>query len=388
MFLRFLCLVFLTTSVFANSQSFEDFLNQVRKTATEQGVSKATIDKAFFGLTPNLDILKSDSAQAEFNQNFWHYVNKRVSQVRLNNGNDTLKQNASLLNKTSQKYGVPAYVLVAFLGLESNYGNYMGNENLVRSLATLAYDPRRSGFFTKEFIALLKLIDNNTIPLDAKGSWAGAMGAVQFMPTNVIAYGVDANNDGKVNLWNDKEDIYASAANFLNKLGWEKGEKWGREASIPKNFDYRLTGLETKRTVNEWAALGILRGNGSRLPKSNFKASLIVPMGHRGPAFLVYRNFDTILGWNRSILYALSVAYLSDRLNGNGKLTAKSIDEPLLSKEDVLQIQNTLNILGYDTGTPDGMTGPKTRRATRMFQSDIGLVADGYVGYELFQQLQ
>jgi membrane-bound lytic murein transglycosylase B len=388
MFLRFLCLVFLTTSIFANSQSFEDFLNQVRKTATEQGVSKATIDKAFFGLTPNLDILKSDSAQAEFNQNFWHYVNKRVSQVRLNNGNDTLKQNASLLNKTSQKYGVPAYVLVAFLGLESNYGNYMGNENLVRSLATLAYDPRRSGFFTKEFIALLKLIDKNTIPLDAKGSWAGAMGAVQFMPTNVIAYGVDANNDGKVNLWNDKEDIYASAANFLKKLGWKKREKWGREASIPKNFDYRLTGLETKRTVNEWAALGVLRGNGSRLPNSNFKASLIVPMGHRGPAFLVYRNFDTILGWNRSILYALSVAYLSDRLNGNGKLTAKSIDEPLLSKVDVLQIQNTLNILGYNTGTPDGMVGPKTRQATRLFQSDIGLVADGYVGYELFQQLQ
>ena len=388
MFLRFLCLVFLTTSIFANPQSFEDFLNQVRKTATEQGVSKATIDKAFFGLTPNLDILKSDSAQAEFNQNFWHYVNKRVSQVRLNNGNDTLKQNASLLNKTSQKYGVPAYVLVAFLGLESNYGNYLGNKNLVQSLATLAYDPRRSSFFTKELIALLKLIDKNTIPLDAKGSWAGAMGAVQFMPTNVIAYGVDANNDGKVNLWNDKEDIYASAANFLKKLGWEKGEKWGREAIIPKNFDYRLTGLEIKKTVNEWAALGVLRGNGSRLPKSNFKSSLIVPMGHRGPAFLVYRNFDTILGWNRSILYALSVAYLSDRLNGNGKLTAKSIDEPLLSKEDILQIQNTLNLLGYDTGTPDGMAGPKTRRATRMFQSDIGLIADGYVGYELFQQLQ
>ena len=388
MFLRFLCLVFLTTSVFANSQSFEDFLNQVRKTATEQGVSKATIDKAFFGLTPNPDILKSDSAQAEFNQNFWHYVNKRVSQVRLNNGNDTLKQNALLLNKTSQKYGVPTHILVAFLGLESNYGNYMGNKNLVQSLATLAYDPRRSSFFTKELIALLKLIDKNTIPLDAKGSWAGAMGAVQFMPTNVIAYGVDANNDGKVNLWNDNEDIYASAANFLKKLGWEKGEKWGREAIIPKNFDYRLTGLEIKKTVNEWAALGVLRGNGSRLPKSNFKSSLIVPMGHRGPAFLVYRNFDTILGWNRSILYALSVAYLSDRLNGNGKLTAKSIDEPLLSKEDILQIQNTLNLLGYDTGTPDGMAGPKTRRATRMFQSDIGLIADGYVGYELFQQLQ
>jgi len=388
MFLRFFCLVFLTTSVFANSHSFEEFLDQVRKTATEQGVSKSTIDKAFFELTPRPSAIASDKAQAEFNQNFWHYVNKRVSKVRLNNGKDTLKKNASLLSKTSEKYGVPAYVIIAFLGLESNYGNYMGSESLIRSLATLAYDKRRSKFFTRELIAVLKLMDKKTIPFDATGSWAGAMGAVQFMPTNVIAYGVDANNDGKVDLWNEKADIYASAANFLNKLGWKNGEKWGREALIPKNFDYQLTGLNNEKTVNEWAALGVRRGNNSNLPKSNFKASLIVPMGHRGPAFLVYRNFDAIMGWNRSILYALSVAYLSDRLNGNGKLSAKTIDEPLLSKEDIMQIQNTLNLLGYDTGTPDGMAGSKTRQATRKFQSDIGLTADGYVGYELFQQLQ
>ena len=388
MFLRFFCLIFLTTSVFASSHSFEEFLDQVRKTATEQGVSKSTIDKAFFELTPRPSAIASDKAQAEFNQNFWHYVNKRVNKVRLNNGKDTLKKNASLLSKTSEKYGVPAYVIVAFLGLESNYGNYMGSESLIRSLATLAYDKRRSKFFTRELIAVLKLMDKKTIPFDATGSWAGAMGAVQFMPTNVIAYGVDANNDGKVDLWNEKADIYASAANFLNKLGWKKGEKWGREALIPKNFDYQLTGLNNEKTVNEWAALGVRRGNNSNLPKSNFKASLIVPMGHRGPAFLVYRNFDAIMGWNRSILYALSVAYLSDRLNGIAKLSAKTIDEPLLSKEDIMQIQNTLNLLGYDTGTPDGMVGSKTRKATRQFQSDIGLTADGYVGYELFQQLQ
>ena len=388
MFLRFFCLIFLTTSVFASSHSFEEFLDQVRKSATEQGVSKSTIDKAFFELTPRPSAIASDKAQAEFNQNFWHYVNKRVSKVRLNNGKDTLKNNASLLSKTSEKYGVPAYVIVAFLGLESNYGNYMGSESLIRSLATLAYDKRRSKFFTRELIAVLKLMDKKTIPFDATGSWAGAMGAVQFMPTNVIAYGVDANNNGKVDLWNEKADIYASAANFLNKLGWKKGEKWGREALIPKNFDYQLTGLNNEKTVNEWAALGVRRGNNSNLPKSNFKASLIVPMGHRGPAFLVYRNFDAIMGWNRSILYALSVAYLSDRLNGIAKLSAKTIDEPLLSKEDIMQIQNTLNLLGYDTGTPDGMAGSKTRKATRQFQSDIGLTADGYVGYELFQQLQ
>ena len=388
MFLRFFCLFFLTSSVFASSHSFQEFLDQVRKTATEQGVSKSTIDKAFLELTPRPSAITSDKAQAEFNENFWHYVNKRVSNVRLNNGKDTLKNNASLLSKTSEKYGVPAHVIVAFLGLESNYGNYMGSDSLIRSLATLAYDKRRSKFFTRELIAVLKLMDKKTIPFDATGSWAGAMGAVQFMPTNVIAYGVDANNDGKVDLWNEKADIYASAANFLNKLGWEKNEKWGREALIPKNFDYQLTGLNNKKTVNEWAALGVRRGNNSNLPKSNFKASLIVPMGHRGPAFLVYRNFDAIMGWNRSILYALSVAYLSDRLNGNAKLYAKTIDEPLLSKEDIMQIQNTLNLLGYDTGTPDGMAGSKTRKATRQFQSDIGLTADGYVGYELFQQLQ
>jgi len=388
MFFRFICLVFLTTSVFASSHTFEDFLVQIRQMATEQGVSKATIDKAFFQLSPRPEALKEDTEQPEFNQNFWSYVNKRVTQTRLNNGYDTLKQNSSLLNKTTQQYGVPAYVLVSFLGIESNYGYHTGSHNLVQSLATLAYDRRRSNFFTRELIELLKLIDKNKIPLDAKGSWAGAMGAVQFMPTSVQAYGVDANKDGKIDLWNDKEDIYASAANFLKKNGWAKGEKWGREASIPKNFDYKQTGLGIKKSVNDWAKLGVLRANRNRLPNSNMKASLIVPMGHRGPAFLVYRNFDVIMDWNHSILYAISVGYLADRINGSGKLIAKPIDEPLLSKDNVLTIQQTLNLLGYNTGVPDGMAGPKTRSATRQFQSDIGLVADGYVGYELFQQLQ
>ena len=388
MFLRFFFLLTLTTNVFASSHTFENFLDKVRKTASEQGVSKSTIDKAFFELKLRPSAISSDKNQAELVQNFWYYLNKRVGKVRINNGQDTLKKNASLLTKTSKKYGVPTYVIVAFLGLESNYGNYMGSENLIRSLATLAFDQRRSKYFTRELIAVLKLLDKSTIPFDATGSWAGAMGAVQFMPTSVIAYGVDANNDGKIDLWNEKADIYASVANFLKENGWKKGEKWGREALIPKNFDYQLTGLNNEKTVNEWAELGVRRGNNSNLPKSNFKASLIVPMGHKGPAFLVYRNFNVIMDYNRSINYAISVAYLSDRINGNAKLSAKSVDEPLLSKEDIMQIQNTLNLLGYDVGTPDGVAGPKTRQKTREFQSDIGLVADGYVGYELFQQLQ
>ena len=388
MFFRLICLFLLSTSIFANSHSFEDFLSNIRQIATEQGVSKSTIDKAFFGLSPNLDILEADAKQAEFSQNFWHYINKRVNQTRLNNGYDTLKQNTSLLNKVSQKYGVPDYILVAFLGLESNYGTYTGKLSLIQSLATLAFDPRRSDFFTRELVTLLKLIDKGKIPIDAKGSWAGAMGAVQFMPSNVLAYGVDADKDGDIDLWSSQDDIYASAANFLKHLGWKKGEKWGREVTIPKNFDYRLTGLQNKKKVTEWGSLGVQKANGSALPNSSMEGSLIVPMGHRGPAFLVYQNFRVILGWNRSQLYALSVGYLADRIKGQGKLRAKPLDEPLLSKEDILSIQETLNILGYDVGVADGVLGPKTRAATRQFQSDIGMVADGYVGYELLQKFQ
>ncbi len=388
MFFRFICLFLLSTSIFANSHSFEDFLSNIRQIATAQGVSKSTIDKAFFGLSPNLDILEADAKQAEFSQNFWHYINKRVNQTRLNNGYDTLKQNTSLLNTVSQKYGVPDYILVSFLGLESNYGTYTGKLSLIQSLATLAFDPRRSDFFTRELVTLLKLIDKGKIPIDAKGSWAGAMGAVQFMPSNVLAYGVDADKDGDIDLWNSKDDIYASAANFLKHLGWNKGEKWGREVTIPKNFDYRLTGLQNKKKVTEWGSLGIRQANGSALPNSSMEGSLIVPMGHRGPAFLVYQNFRVILDWNRSQLYALSVGYLADRIKGQGKLRAKPLDEPLLSKEDILSIQETLNILGYDVGVADGVLGPKTRAATRQFQSDIGMVADGYVGYELLQKFQ
>ncbi|MCS5591861.1 MAG: lytic murein transglycosylase [Gammaproteobacteria bacterium] len=388
MFLRFTCLILLSASIFANSHTFEDFLSNIHQLATEQGVSKATVDRAFYQLTPNLDILESDRSQAEFSQNFWNYLGKRVSQYRLDNGYDTLKQNRSLLNKTYQQYGVPAHVLVSFLGLESNYGNNTGSYSLVRSLATLAYDSRRSDFFTSELIALLKLIDDGKVPLEATGSWAGAMGAVQFMPSNVIAYGVDADNDGKINLWNDQEDILASAANFLEHLGWNRGEKWGREVTISENFNYELVGLNNKKQLDEWQALGVRSANGSNLPKSSMAASLILPMGHKGPAFLVYQNFRSILAWNHSILYALAVGHLADRLSGGGALLATPIDEPLLKRDDIIAIQQTLSLLGYDAGEADGIAGPKTRGAARDFQRDIGMIADGYVGYELFQRLQ
>lgn len=389
--LRLIFCLLLTTSAYADdttARSFELFLADIRTKATNQGISATTLDQAFYGLTPNPKVIKFDRSQAEFSQNFWRYLGSRVSPYRLKNGKKFLKEHQAIFQHNYQKYGVPPHIIVAFWGLETNYGNNTGNLNLVRSLATLSFDKRRSVFFTTQLLALLKLIDDNKIPSDAQGSWAGAMGNVQFMPTNVAAYGVDADGDGEIGLWDNKADIFASAANFLKKIGWHRGERWGREVTIPSNFDYQLAKLSTKKTVNEWQALGVRTATDEDLPNSTMTASLVLPMGYNGPAFLAYRNFQAILRWNHSILYALSVGYLSDRLIGASVLAAKPITEPSLSRDDIKLIQTSLNQLGFNTGEPDGISGPKTRGAARQYQRNHNLPIDGYVGYQLLQQLQ
>ncbi|TEU22491.1 MAG: lytic murein transglycosylase [Gammaproteobacteria bacterium] len=389
--LRFIFCLLLTTSAYANdttARSFESFLADIRTQAISQGISTATLDQAFHGLTPNPKVIKFDQSQAEFSQNFWRYLGSRVSPYRLKNGKKLLQEHQDTFQHNYQKYGVPPHIIVAFWGLETNYGNNTGNLSLVRSLATLSFDERRSAFFTEQLLTLLKLIDDNKIPADAQGSWAGAMGNVQFMPTNVAAYGIDADGDGKIGLWDNKADIFASAANFLQKIGWHRGERWGREVTIPQTFDYQLANLSTKKTVNEWQALGVRTATNENLPSSTMKASLVLPMGYNGPAFLAYRNFHAILRWNHSILYALSVGHLSDRLAGTRALFAKPTTEPSLSRDDIKFIQTSLNQLGFDTGEPDGISGPKTRGATRQYQRANSLPIDGYVGYQLLQQLQ
>ena len=397
MFRLIICLLF-SSWAFANdtlapkfvpeSQSFEDFLLDVRQKATSRGVSTKTLDQVFLGLTPNPKVIKFDQTQAEFSQNFWRYLGSRVSEYRLNKGDQKLKLHQQILQENYQKYGVPPHIIVAFWGLETNYGSNTGNLNLVRSLATLSYDKRRRDFFTEQLLTLLTLIDERKIPPNAKGSWAGAMGNVQFMPTNVAAYGVDADQDGKIGLWDNTQDIFSSAANFLQKIGWKRGQRWGREVSIPATFDYQLAKLSMKKTVNEWRVLGIKMADGKSLPNSTMKASLLLPMGYKGPGFLVYPNFRAILRWNHSILYALSVGHLSDRLAGADKLYAAAITEPSLSRENIMQIQAQLNQFGFDTGEPDGISGPKTRNATREYQRANQLPIDGYVGYQLFQQIK
>ncbi|ALE52503.1 lytic murein transglycosylase [Candidatus Thioglobus autotrophicus] len=397
MFRLIVCLLF-SYSVFANDtlapklvpegQSFEEFLSDIRQQAITRGVSTATLNQAFSGLTPNPKVLKLDQTQAEFSQNFWRYLGSRVSEYRLHNGTQKLKLHQQILQNNYQKYGVPPHIIVAFWGLETNYGNNTGSLSLVRSLATLSYDERRRDFFTEQLLTLLSLIDEHKIPINAQGSWAGAMGNVQFMPTNVAAYGIDADQDGEIGLWDNTADIFASAANFLQKIGWKRGQRWGREVSIPSSFDYQLATLSVKKTVNEWRALGVKTADGQTLPNSNMQASLILPMGYQGPAFLTYQNFRAILRWNQSILYALSVGHLSDRLAGANQLVAIPIKESSLSRDDIMHIQTKLNQLGFDTGEPDGISGPKTRNATRAYQRANTLPIDGYVGYQLLQQLK
>lgn len=392
--LKFIFCLFLIAPAYAaddtntTPRSFESFLTDIRTQAISQGVSTLTLDQAFEGLTPNPNIIKFDRSQAEFSQNFWRYLNSRVNMYRFANGEKKLATYWVDLQRVHAKYGIAPHVIVAFWGLETNYGNNTGQLNLIRSLATLSFDERRSVFFTKQLLALLKLIDENKIPLNAKGSWAGAMGNVQFMPTNVAKYAVDANGDGKLGLWDNAEDIFASAANFLKNIGWHQGERWGREATIPTDFNYSLANITIKKTLHEWQALGVRTAIGKDLPDSKLKASLILPMGYKGPAFLVYRNFYAILKWNQSILYALSVGHLSDRLAGGGPLIAKPIIEPSLSREKVERIQTMLNQLGFNIGTPDGMSGPKTRDAVRQFQRHNRLPVDGYVGHQLLRQLK
>lgn len=381
----YIFLLFFTLN--SHASELDDFIVDVKNQALKSGISQKTIDKVFMGITLNNRILELDNSQAEFNLNFWQYIKSHVSQSRISIGKHQIQKNTKLLQNVYHKYGVPRHILIAFWGLESNYGKNTGKFGLVRSLLTLSFDKRRRKFFTQQLLISLKLIDDNKIAFDTKSSWAGAMGGVQFMPSNVKSYGVDKNADGKIDLWNTNSDIFSSAANFLQNIGWNTGEKWGREVSLSDNFNFDDNGLNVKKSLQEWSDLGVKTIFGGKLPKSILQASLIFPMGYKGPAFLVYRNFRAILGWNRSILYALSVGILADELNGK-KLKSKFIDEPKISKNDIQFIQQNLTDLFLYDDKIDGISGLKTRNAVRDYQTINDLPADGYVGYELLQKLK
>ncbi len=358
---------------------FQQCLAGLQDQARTQGRSDETVEVLIPSLVQQTRVLELDRQQPEFMQTFGRYLAIRVTDARIATGREKLAQNRDLLDALQRQYGVPAPVLVAFWGLETNYGGYLGNTPSLDALATLACDPRRSAFFTTEFLTALELLERERLePASMRGSWAGAMGHTQFMPSTWDRYAVDGDGDGRVDLWASEADALASGANFLAELGWVPGLRWGREVRLPDAFDYALAGDGTRRPLAAWADLGIRQANGAPLPQADVDAKLVVPAGADGPAFLVYRNFDVIMGWNRSESYALSVGLLADRIAGRPGLVRPPPNDEALRVEDVVRLQRALAERGFDPGPADGIWGPATRRALTEFEASTGRVADGY----------
>jgi membrane-bound lytic murein transglycosylase B len=364
----------------AQDTDFEQCLSELQDRARNEKLSVHVIDEVLANLKPQPRVIELDRSQPEFTQTFANYLYQRVTPERIAQGKRILKQYDSFLSRLTREHGVPGRYLVAFWGMETNFGSYLGRMPTLDSLATLACDQRRSAFFTDELMQALALLERESLsPADMRGSWAGAMGHTQFMPSAYRLHAIDGDGDGKVDLWRSERDALASGANYLADLGWQKGQRWGREILLPEGFPYAETGLANQHPVSYWKKLGIRFANGQAVPDIGLQASVLVPAGHRGPAFLVYPNFHVILEWNRSEFYALAVGLLADRMIGAGPLAhPPSINETALSRVAIEEMQFKLNKLGFDAGEIDGVMGTMTQSALRDFQASKGIIADGY----------
>jgi membrane-bound lytic murein transglycosylase B len=372
-------------------QSFDEWLQGLRSQAGSLGISNATLDAALADVGEPLErVLELDRSQPEFVQTFTGYMRNRMSDARIARGRQLLEEHKALFARIQAQYGVPPHYLVAFWALESNFGDYTGGFSVIQALATLAWDPRRSDFFRGELLTALRIIENGHIAADRMtGSWAGAMGQCQFMPSTFSSYGTDGDGDGKVDIWNSLPDVFASAANFLSRSGWRGDERWGREVILPEGFDFGLAGTDVRKTVTDWNRMGLRRADGSPLGNADMLASVVIPAGANGPAFLTYNNFRTIMVWNRSTFYAISVGHLADRFVGGEPIRfMPTTEEQALARADVLEMQELLNAAGVDAGVPDGILGSKTREAVRNYQLLRGLPPDGYPTYELLASMR
>lgn len=366
---------------------FPTCIAQLQEKAKGRGVSEPSL--AALGQARQLErVIQLDRSQPEFTQTFADYFNARVTRARTSEGRALLKKHRPLLDQLSKQYGIPPQYLISFWGMETNFGSYLGRMSTIDSLATLACDQRRSAFFTEELLFALGIAERHGLDFaKMQGSWAGAVGHTQFMPSAYHHYGIDGDGDGKVDLWNSVPDALASAANYLNKLGWERELRWGREVVLPDDFPYEESGLNNRKPLEEWQALGIRRTNGGDLGAADIEAALLIPSGAAGPKFLIYNNFDVIMRWNRSIFYALSVGHLADRINGAGDLSQAPPKTRGLSVAEVEAIQTELLNRGFDPGSVDGRLGPATSNAVRAFQLSIGQTADGFASVELLDLL-
>ncbi|CDM42075.1 lytic murein transglycosylase [Ectopseudomonas oleovorans] len=369
--------------------SFADWRQAMRSEAIATGIDAALFDRVFAGVTPDPAVLKADSSQPEFTRPVWEYLDGAVSSSRIGRGRVLLAQHNTMLQRIEQQYGVEAQILVAIWGLESNFGNNIGSHSVIRSLATLAYDGRRQGFWRAQLLAALQILQNGDVPSDRMiGSWAGAMGQTQFMPTTYNQHAVDFDGDGKRDLWNSSADALASAAHYLQASGWQRGQPWGFEVRLPSDFDYALADPDQRRSLTEWAELGVrpLAPTGAA---ASARASLQLPAGHQGPAFLLLDNFRSILKYNNSTSYALAIGLLADNLLRSTEIKGQwPRGERQLGRSERVELQELLAQAGFDPGPADGIIGANTRKAIRALQLQLNWPADGYPNTQLLQQLR
>lgn len=373
----------------ARADGFDRWLSSFRSDLADAGVSDAIIASMLDGLEPDPVVLERDAYQPEFVRPVWEYLQGAVSDQRVSRGRAAQDRISATLQAIEEEYGVDKDILTGIWGLESAYGVIQGDFDIVRSLATLAWDGRRRDFAESQLKAVATMIERGYATRDQlKGSWAGAMGQTQFIPTTYIERSVDFDGDGRRNIWGSEADALASAANLLARAGWERGRPVVEQVELPDQFDYDAWSERTRRSVSDWSARGIIATDGQFDGADDLEARILLPAGGAGPAFMAYPNFDTLLRYNNSTSYALGVSYLAKTLEGSGALPGGWPEaNPPLNRTHARDLQAALTALGFDTQGIDGVVGPNTRAALRAFQQSEGLEPDGYAGAEAYEQV-
>lgn len=380
------------TGAAAGEPDFDDWLRGFRAEAAAAGISRDVIDQAFRDVKVNQRVFELNDNQPEFSRSIWDYLDGAVSADRVNRGRARFAENRALLSRIEQAYGVDASVIAAIWGLETSYGAIMGDHDAIAALATLGWKGRRTGYGRAQLIGALKIIQNGYASrAQLKGSWAGAMGQTQFIPTTYLAYAVDHDGDGRRDLWTNLGDVFASTANYLAASGYASGAPWGVEVILPAGFDYALADIDVKRALAEWASAGVEGARGELLAgrDPNLRGRIVLPAGARGPAFLVFGNFEAILKYNNSTAYGLAIGLLSERIAGaeSGVVAPWPRDDRALTLSERMALQQRLKDRGFDPGPIDGVIGAGTRRALRAWQRSEGLPADAYASASVLARL-
>jgi lytic murein transglycosylase len=372
-----------------NTGSFDTWLAAFRKEALANGISARTVSRVLDNMTMDPGVIARDRKQGFFAQGFIAFSSKLISQGRIQNGRNRMSQYRDVFAKAEQTYGVPPAVITAFWGLESDYGSFLGNLPILRSLTTLAYDCRRGEMFRAELLDALRIVDRGDLtPEEMIGAWAGEIGQTQFLPSHYLKHAVDFDGDGRRNLISSVPDVIGSSAAFLKHLGWKAGEPWLEEVRVPSNLPWDQADLAIQHPRSKWAEWGVTRRNGESLRKDSLPASLLLPMGRFGPAFLGYDNFQVYLKWNQSLNYCITAAYLATRLDGAPAFNKGSRDIPELSGEQIKELQQLLVRRGYEVGEADGKIGAATRASVKAAQLKLGLPADSYPTEDLIERLR